>query len=176
VSRDVASQDSTRDSLECATHPGVQTSLRCGRCEKPICPRCMIMTPGGQRCRECANLKPPPDYDVGTLMKLRAAGVAAVVGLVGGVLWDLVTAVLPPVVGFFIFLLAAGFGYLMAELISRATNRKRGYSLQLIAGFGILFAYFVRNLLLRGVPVVLGDIYGYIAVAVAILVAISPLR
>jgi hypothetical protein len=168
----VASFDSARDSVECATHPGVQTNLRCGHCDKPICSRCMIMTPGGQRCRECANLRPPPDYDVNALMKLRAAAVAAGVGIVAGLLW----AAVPPFVGLFVFLLAAGLGFLMAELVGRATNRKRGYSLQLIAGLGILLAYFVRNLLLRGVPMLIGDIYGYIAVAIAILVAISPLR
>ncbi len=172
MSTTTASSDGTRDSLECATHPGVQTNLRCGRCEKPICPRCMIMTPGGQRCRECANLRPPPAYDVSALLKLRAAAAAAAVGAVAGVLWTLV----PPFLGLFVFLLAAGLGYLMAEVVGRAANRKRGYGLQLIAGFGILFAYFVRNFILRGVPVLPGDLFGYIAVAVAILVAISPLR
>jgi hypothetical protein len=129
------------------------------------------MTPGGQRCRECAQLRPPPSYDVRAGVKLRAGLVAAGVGVAGGLAWSLV-----PRLGLFIFLLAAGLGYLMAEAIGRATNRKRGYSLQLTAGFGILLAYFVRNLLLYGAPVVLGDLYGYLAVGVAILVAIGPLR
>ena len=34
----------------CAEHPDVETGLRCGRCETPICPKCMIMTPVGARC------------------------------------------------------------------------------------------------------------------------------
>jgi hypothetical protein len=156
----------------CANHPDTETNLRCGRCDKLICPRCTIMTPGGQRCRECARLRPPPAYDVGAMLKLRAALAAAGVGIAAGFLWTL----LPRFVGLFTFLLAAGLGYLMAEAISRASNRKRGYVLQIFAGFGILLAYFVRNLILRGVPVVIGDIYGYIAVAIAVLVAISPLR
>jgi hypothetical protein len=168
----MTSQDNLPDVVECATHPDVETRLRCGRCDKPICPRCMIMTPGGQRCRECANLRPPPAYDVNASMKLRGAGAALGVGLAAGVLWSFV----PPFIGLFIFLLAAGLGYLMAEAIQRATNRKRGYVLQLIAGFGILLAYFVRNMLLHGVPVVIGDIFGYLTVAIAIMVAISPLR
>src|SRR3954451_3122364 len=52
--------------LRCARHPGVETVLRCGRCETPICPRCSIATPVGARCPSCAqvkrfalNLKPP---------------------------------------------------------------------------------------------------------------------
>lgn len=132
----------------------------------------MIMTPGGQRCRECANLRPPPDYDVNTTAKLRAAGAAIVVGVVSGALWALV----PPFIGLFVFLLAAGLGYVMAEAIQRVTNRKRGYVLQITAGFGILLAYFVRNYLLHGVPVMIGDLYGYLAVAIAVIVAVSPLR
>ncbi len=169
----MTSPENVPETVECATHPGVETSLRCGRCEKPICPRCMVMTPGGQRCRECANLRPPPAYDVNTIMKLRAAGAAAGIGLAAGVLW----AFVPPFVGLFLFLLAAGLGYLMSEAIGRATNRKRGYVLQIIAGFGILLAYFVRNLLLGGTPILLhADLFGYLAVAIAIVVAISPLR
>ncbi|HTE87066.1 MAG TPA: hypothetical protein VK821_20335 [Dehalococcoidia bacterium] len=168
----MSSQENLPETVECATHPGVETMLRCGRCGKPICPRCMVMTPGGQRCRECANLRPPPAYDVKAVIKLRAAGAAVGVGLVAGVLWSL----LPRFVGLFVFLLAAGLGYVMAEAIQRVTNRKRGYVLQITAGFGILLAYFVRNYLLHGVPVVIGDIYGYLAVAIAVMVAISPLR
>jgi hypothetical protein len=37
----------------CANHPGVETSLRCNKCGKPICARCAIRTPTGYRCREC---------------------------------------------------------------------------------------------------------------------------
>jgi hypothetical protein len=106
------------------------------------------------------------------MAKLRAAGAAVGVGVVGGVLWSLV----PQFFGLFIFLLAAGLGYVISEAIQRVTNRKRGYALQIIAGFGVLLAYFVRNLLLHGVPVVIGDLYGYLAVAIAVIVAISPLR
>jgi hypothetical protein len=170
----VNQEENLPDTFECATHPGVETSLRCGHCGKPVCPRCTIMTPGGQRCVECAQLRPPPMYEVSTVAKLKACGVAAGIGLAGGVLWALATQI--RFLGFFVYLLAVGLGWLMGDLIGRVTNRKRGYVLQLIAGFGILFAYFVRNFMLYGVPVKLGDIYGYIAVAIAIIVAISPLR
>ena len=167
-----ARSDDASGVTTCANHPGVETNLRCGRCDKPICARCVIMTPGGQRCRECAHLRPPPQYELTWALKLRAAGAAAVVGLLAGIAWSF----LPRFFGLFIFLIAAGLGYLMSEAISRASNRKRGYVLQLLAGLGILLAYFVRNMILQGVPVVIGDVFGYIAVGVAILVAISPLR
>ncbi len=39
----------------CANHPGVETSLRCNHCGKPICAKCAVRTPTGYRCRECVR-------------------------------------------------------------------------------------------------------------------------
>lgn len=41
----------------CGRHPKVVTRLRCGRCETPICPKCMVYTPAGARCRDCSRNK-----------------------------------------------------------------------------------------------------------------------
>ena len=41
--------------LYCANHPNVETSLRCNNCEKPICPKCAVLTPTGYRCKECVH-------------------------------------------------------------------------------------------------------------------------
>lgn len=38
----------------CARHQQVETMLRCGRCETPICPRCMVHSGVGIRCPDCA--------------------------------------------------------------------------------------------------------------------------
>ncbi|MBN9389452.1 MAG: hypothetical protein J0I20_15595 [Chloroflexi bacterium] len=38
----------------CARHPNVETLLRCGRCNTPICPRCMVHSGVGIRCPDCA--------------------------------------------------------------------------------------------------------------------------
>lgn len=39
--------------MNCYRHPKVETSLRCSRCEQPICADCAVLTPVGYRCREC---------------------------------------------------------------------------------------------------------------------------
>jgi membrane associated rhomboid family serine protease len=39
----------------CYRHPGEQTSVRCVRCGRPICPRCMIPAPVGFQCPECVG-------------------------------------------------------------------------------------------------------------------------
>lgn len=41
--------------LTCYYHPHTPTSLRCSSCEKPICPKCAILTPTGYRCRDCVR-------------------------------------------------------------------------------------------------------------------------
>src|SRR5262245_41825997 len=48
--------------VQCARHPEVETALRCSRCDTPICPRCLIQTPVGARCRDCARLARSPVY------------------------------------------------------------------------------------------------------------------
>ncbi|MGI8552068.1 MAG: hypothetical protein ACR2PL_14980 [Dehalococcoidia bacterium] len=111
-------------------------------------------------------------YVVGPLILARGSAAAAGVGLVGGGIW----AFLPRILGFFIFFLAAGLGYAMAEAVGRATNRKRGFALQLVAAFGVVLAYLVRNLLAVHALIVPTDIFGFLAVAIAVVVAINPLR
>lgn len=39
----------------CYRHPGRETNVACSRCARPICPDCMISTPVGMRCPECAR-------------------------------------------------------------------------------------------------------------------------
>ena len=40
---------------ECAFHPGVETEVRCAECERPICPKDMVPTPVGYKCKICAK-------------------------------------------------------------------------------------------------------------------------
>jgi membrane associated rhomboid family serine protease len=39
----------------CYRHPGRETNVSCSMCARPICPDCMISTPVGMRCPECAK-------------------------------------------------------------------------------------------------------------------------
>jgi hypothetical protein len=41
--------------IYCANHPGVETSLRCNKCGKPICAKCAVRMPTGYRCKECVR-------------------------------------------------------------------------------------------------------------------------
>ncbi len=39
----------------CHWHKKVATNLSCGRCGKPVCPKCVIIGPAGPRCKECGK-------------------------------------------------------------------------------------------------------------------------
>lgn len=43
--------------MKCARHSDTETSLTCGRCETPVCVRCVVQTDVGIRCRTCAPVR-----------------------------------------------------------------------------------------------------------------------
>jgi hypothetical protein len=111
--------------VQCKAHPEVETALRCGRCDTPICPRCLVMTPVGARCRDCAQLRKSPIYDVRPMHYLRAIGAGLAVAAVG----TYVIAFVPFFQFFALLLLGAGVG----EAVTKAANRKRGTGLAVVA-------------------------------------------
>ncbi|MBI4294754.1 MAG: hypothetical protein HY669_01140 [Chloroflexi bacterium] len=165
--------------MKCATHPDVETNLRCGKCDKPICPRCMVNTPVGARCRECARLRRLPMYEISARHYARALASGLVVGVVVGILWGFLWWIVP-----FLYLniiIAVGAGYAVGELVTLSVNRKRGVGLQFIAGLGVVVSYVVANFdLIHGVFILsltsLLNLWGLIALAAAMLMAISRLR
>ncbi len=162
--------------MKCAAHPRVETNLRCGKCGKPICPKCMVQTPVGARCPECARLYKLPTYRVSTAYYLRAAGTALGMAIVCGVIWGVVNLFLP---FFFLnLLLGAGVGYAIGEVVSLAVNRKRGRGLAAVAGAGVAISYLVSiQPWFFGLPFGLFPILLALAsVALGIFIAVTRLR
>jgi len=115
----------TEAALHCANHPAVETTLRCNRCEKPICTKCAVQTPVGYRCRECVRGQQAVFETTKTLDYPVAAVVAAVgSGLGAGVLGY---------VGFWGFFVAPVAGGALAEVVRIATRRRRARRLPLVA-------------------------------------------
>src|SRR5215211_7150639 len=106
---DVPPEDAPRQpvgAMRCAADPSVETYLRCGRCEKPICPRCLIQTPVGSRCRDCAQLRKLPMFQVGAIDYLRGVGGGLAAGIGGGLALVFLQR-LVPFVGFLSIMLLA---------------------------------------------------------------------
>ncbi|HUX88101.1 MAG TPA: B-box zinc finger protein [Chloroflexota bacterium] len=129
----------TGAAFACATHPNVQTYLRCAQCGKPICPRCLVMTPVGAKCSDCAKIRLLPTF---VLSPLNAV-VAFVVTVVGAVALGLVGSILLRIVPLLLMAFPFGVGIALAEAISRSVNRKRHLYLRILAGAGVILSYLV---------------------------------
>lgn len=163
--------------MRCAAHPEVETSLACGKCGKPICPKCLVQTPVGARCRECAKLKRLPTYEIAAPHYLKAVGVGLCLAVVLGIVWGLLSEIIP-----FIYLeivIAAVVGYVIGELTSLTVNHRRGTALQIIAGISLVLSYLVSNIHLSGgmfTFFVYFSLYDLLALALGIFIAASRLR
>ena len=157
----------------CARHPNVATGLMCGRCGTPICPRCLVQTPVGARCPTCANVRRLPTVDVKPIFLLRGLGAAVGSGAAAGAVWGFLVG---GVFGFFLFFVAMGVGYAVGESVSVATNRKRSTTLQGCAVLGVVLAYLVRNAVIGAPLLPANDIWGYMAVVIAAVVAAGRLK
>jgi len=157
--------------MKCATHPEIETNLKCGKCGKPICPKCMVQTPVGARCPDCARLYKLPTYRVSAKHYLRAVGTALGMAIVCGVVWGLIGSFVPFI--FLNLLLAAGAGYAIGEVVSLSVNRKRGTGLATIAGIAVAISYLVSLFLPFGLSFHFLDL---LALALGIYFAVSRLR
>lgn len=151
----------------CARHPQVETPLRCGRCETPICPRCLVQTPVGARCRDCAGVTRLPTYNVGPAILLKGLGAGLVAGAATGAAWGYLLPGGRFSIGFFSLIIGVAIGYAISEAIAAVTNRRIAPPLGLIGILAAIVAYSARNAVI-GLPLLpQNDIGGYIVVAVA---------
>ncbi len=143
--------------VQCPRDPGVETALRCSRCDTPICPRCLVQTPVGARCRDCARIVKSPVYTLDQMQVLRAALASVVGGVVMGGIWLLILA--PFTVGFLSIFIGAGLGYVFTRLMELATGRKREPVVAGLAVVGIGIAWFISLFrVIRAIVVAGGEI------------------
>lgn len=125
------SQTNPAPTLYCANHPTRETSLRCNRCEKPICPDCAVLTPIGYRCKDCVHSQQKIfetaqwwDYP----LALCIAGGLSFVG-----------SLIVPLVGFFTLFVAPILGVVIAEAVRLVIRQRRSRRLfQLTAAAVVL--------------------------------------
>jgi len=60
--------------MRCAYHPNTETDLTCGRCDTPVCPRCLIHTEVGIRCLKCCQAPEKSHLLLGTLLAFGVVG------------------------------------------------------------------------------------------------------
>lgn len=133
----------------CARHPKKETAIRCGRCETPICPDCLVHAPVGMRCPDCARVNRVPTYDVPLPYLLRGIGAGAAVGIALGIAFLfgsrlLLQFALPLGAGIILpylyIVIIVAIGYAIGEAVSLATNRKRGNRLKIVSALSMVLA------------------------------------
>lgn len=160
--------------MKCSYHPDVDTELRCGKCGQPICPDCLVQTPVGARCPQCGRLQKLPTFNVTRQYYLRAILTATGMAFACGAAWWAAKVMMPVI--YFNFLLASGFGYAIGEVVGRSVNRKRGKGLALIAGIAVGLAYLISILPPWGIGVGRLSIFGPLAVALGVWIAVTRVR
>jgi hypothetical protein len=108
---------SEEQTLYCVNHPQTETTLRCNRCDDPICVRCAVRTPTGYRCRTCVRgqqkaFETAEWYDYP--LALMVAGTLSFLG-----------SLIVPRLSFFTIFLAPIAGTIIAEVVRALLRRRR---------------------------------------------------
>jgi hypothetical protein len=103
--------------MYCVNHPQVETSLRCSRCNRPVCPKCVVATPTGYKCKDCIRGQQKifetaqwSDYPIAFI----TAGLLSFLG-----------SLLASYLGFFVILIAPLAGGIIAEIIRFISKHRR---------------------------------------------------
>jgi hypothetical protein len=136
----------------CSYHPNVETELSCTQCGKPICPRDMVDTPVGYKCRECSRQPKSALVHVRPKQLAGAVGAAVLAGAGGGAIlgW----------IGFGFFFVGFIWGALVGEATRRGSGGHRGTIVAIIAAVGVGFGW------------VAGNVIGYVSPFTALIAAV----
>jgi B-box zinc finger len=128
----------------CYRHPNKETTLRCNRCDRPICAQCARRTPTGYRCPECIKELSRVfvtakwyDYLTGFFTAAVLSGIASLLlNLIGGGFFFI----------FLIFLIGTAIGAVIAEAVRWVVGKRRAKSLFITAAAGVVAGGVIANL------------------------------
>ena len=146
----------------CARHKNIKVRLRCGRCEKPICPKCTVMAPTGARCRDCASNRDSHMYQVAPVHYLMSFGAALVMGAIGAVLLDALG-----IFWLWILLYAPALGPVLGRAVVKITRGKRGPKVATVVSLGLVVGAAGAALLTGGIAIANPILWLFVAIAIA---------
>lgn len=121
----------TEEALYCANHPNRLTHLRCNKCGKPVCAKCVRPTPVGYRCKSCIREHEDTFYSATPVHYFIAAVVAFPLGIISGFI--------SVRLGFLVIFFAALAGSIIARIVHRIIGRKRGRWMPHLVATAIVF-------------------------------------
>ncbi len=123
--------ETTEEKLFCTVHPDRETTLRCNKCGRPMCPECAVLTPVGYRCRECVRGIQSGYYKATQNDYVLIFAVCAGLTGVAAAIFSAINLGL-----LFTLILALPIGGVIAEAGLRLTSRRRGRQSANIAAAG----------------------------------------
>jgi len=139
---------------ECAWHPGVETNVSCRDCGRYMCPKDMVESPVGYKCKECGRAKITKGG-----IKPRQLALSIAFGLVAAVIAAPVARFIP-----FMFLGPILFGGVVGEAARRGGGGHRTWPFATVAGLCALVGSFVSALF--GMPDLMLAVVGPVVAAV----------
>lgn len=129
----------TAQVLYCANHPEIETTLRCNRCGKPVCVKCVELTEVGYRCKDCIRAQ----QNVFFTAETKDYFVLAIVSFVLAALATPIIELLLGMLGLFFGIILAVFlgpavGGAAATIIRRSVGRRRGRYMGLVGVVAIV--------------------------------------
>jgi hypothetical protein len=129
---------------------GDPATLACGKCEDPLCGKCVLHTPGGIRCRTCAQLKKPVQYQI----PKRRLAITIMATLPTALLLGSISIVPTTLIGQIPLLnlvghglIAYALGLLISKLMKTMSGNKLGRNLQIIGLISGLLVLSGRSLI-----------------------------
>lgn len=106
----------------CGVHEDREATLRCIRCERYMCTECVVQTPVGYICRQCARKHDDKFFNASSVDDLLVFASTAVLTGIGAAI---VSAINLPI--FFLLILGLPLGGgIVAEAALRLTQKRRG--------------------------------------------------
>ena len=150
----------------CVNHPQTETVLRCNKCGKPVCIKCVQLTPVGYRCKECIGVQRRGYYNATPFDYIIAAVVGVVLSIAAGIVMSFITGAAGLFFGALIGIFAGpAAGGVVAEAIRAGVQKRRGRYLGLIAALAMVLGGLFALLGLTVLPLLASVLSGHLALA-----------
>lgn len=117
----------------CEVHPDRETSLRCNKCGRLMCPDCAVSTPVGYRCKQCVRQHDDKFFTAGQNDYIIIGAVSAIGSAIAAAIVQQIA-----IPALFLIFVAIPLGGGIAELGLRLTQRRRGRQSANIAAAAIV--------------------------------------
>lgn len=123
----------------CVNHPETETTLRCNRCGRTVCLKCVELTEVGYRCKECIRQQQDTYFNAENTDYLIVAAVSFLLAAVAGPIISLLFGIFGLFFGVIIAVfLGPAVGGVAATVIRRSVGRRRGRYMGIVAVVAIV--------------------------------------